>query len=497
MGVIESELGAAFAGAVKRKSNNTKKLRSGNLRSKATRTAGGSSEVMVKITGFGKGAAHVKAHLDYITRNGKLEMENEQGETFLGKDDVKRLFGDWATDIESKDISRGAKGRHREQRDTMHMMLSMPESTNPEDVRKAVRAFTKEAFSKNYEYVFALHTDQAHPHCHVTVKCLGFDGKRLNPRKADIQEWREVFAVKLREQGVDAEATPRQSRGVVRKAEPNVIRHIEAGDKTHEPRISTVKALKKIEAALEIKAELGGLPLVQKPWEAVIVEKQKVVRQAWLAAADAIENEKPPKLFNKKEPTNDRPDDRRISKTIREQQRGAALYQSNIGKSGPETPPKSFAGLRDLPRVNLVSVERSSQMLLHKDALDNVGGQRSSDHGMRRPGISTSSAPGGAGRLAGYVGAEVDNKELAGRIRSFVGAMPTMATERQQIKMDLTARMIAEANLTARTSAGIGAKPQNTMQPKAMTVPMPQRVKIPEVKPVLDQARGTEPDLDR
>ena len=491
MGVIESELGVAFGSAVKRKSNNTKQLRSNNVRAKAERTSSGSSEVMVKITGFGKGAEHVRAHLVYITRNGKLEMENDQGELFNGKEEVKELFNDW-----QKDIACGK--RHKEQRDTMHMMLSMPESTNPEDVRKSVRAFAKETFSSNHEYVFALHTDQAHPHCHVTVKCLGFDGRRLNPRKADLQQWREGFAVKLREQGVDAEATPRQSRGVVRKAESNVIRHIEAGDRTHKPRISIVNESKRKEAAREINEELGGSPLTQKPWEASIVAKQTQVRGAWLAVAFAIANDGPTKLSNKKEMNNELSNNRSIrTRSAREQQRGAAVYQSNIGKTRPEAPPRSLASLRDLPRVNLVSNKRSSQVLLHKDALDNVGGQSNSDSRVRRPGIGAYSAPGVAERLAGYVGAEFDNKELAGRIRGFVGAMPTIATERQQIKMDLTAKMIAEAKLAVTAGVAIVETPQTTAQLKIITAPIAKVVKVPEAKPTLDSNNGASNDADR
>jgi len=216
MALIEAELGSALYAEVKRKANNTQKLRVADVRAKASRVAAGSPEVMVKITGFGKGAGHVKAHLDYITRKGKLEMENDRGEIFTGKEDVKTLFKDWENDF-------AASKRHKNQRDTMHMVMSMPESTDPEAVRKAVRAFAQTTFGKNHEYVFVLHTDEPHPHCHVTVKLLGFNGKRLNPRKADLQQWREGFAEKLREQGVNAEATPRISRGVVKKAEPSVI----------------------------------------------------------------------------------------------------------------------------------------------------------------------------------------------------------------------------------------------------------------------------------
>lgn len=444
MAAIESELGTALNTAVRRKSNNTQKLRS-----KAKRTASGSSEVMLKVTGFGKGAGHVKAHMDYITRNGKLEMENDQGEVFNGKEEVKSLFKDWEKDF-------GDGKRHKEQRDTMHMMLSMPASTNPEAVRNAVREFAKETFSKNHEYVFALHTDQAHPHCHVTVKCLGFDGTRLNPRKADLQEWREKFAEKMREQGADAEATPRRSRGVVRKAEPNVIRHIERGDKTHAPRISKVTALKIKEAALEITAEAKGLPVAQKPWERSVIEQQKEVRRAWLAAADALEREDARKTFNQKENHNGRPDYKRINPDrTREGQRGAALYQSNIGESGRKTPPEPVTRLRNMPRVDLVPVERGPKVLLHTNALDNLGGERSADSGMRRAGVGAYRASGSERRIAGHSPTEKENKELAGRIRGFVGAMPVIETESQRIKSDLTKRFTKQAEVVAVTKAEI------------------------------------------
>ena len=56
------------------------------------------------------------------------------------------------------------------------------------------------------------HFDEPQVHCHVSVKAEGMDGVRLNPRKADLQRWRERFAHELRERGVEAEATRRASR---------------------------------------------------------------------------------------------------------------------------------------------------------------------------------------------------------------------------------------------------------------------------------------------
>lgn len=279
MAIIEDEFAKALSPKVRHKANTTKKLRSADqLRSTAKRVANGAPEVMVKITGFGKGAAHVKAHLDYISRNGKIELENDRGEVFTGKDEIKELFSDWKQEF-------GDSKRYKNQRDTMHVILSMPEGTDPEAVRSGAREFTRSTFSKNHEYVFALHTDEPHPHVHVTVKTRGFNGRRLHVGKDTAQAWREDFAQAMRNQGVDAEATPRQSRGVVKKSERQVIRHIERGDKTHKPRLSQVRAAKIKEVAEELSAEAKGQPAKPRPWEEKIEAAQTAIRTAWLAAA--------------------------------------------------------------------------------------------------------------------------------------------------------------------------------------------------------------------
>ena len=73
-----------------------------------------------------------------------------------------------------------------------------------------------------------LHDHQANPHVHLSVKAQSRHGQRLNPRKADLQRWRETFAYRLREWGVDAEATRQATRGQQRsersRAEPDIER---------------------------------------------------------------------------------------------------------------------------------------------------------------------------------------------------------------------------------------------------------------------------------
>jgi type IV secretory pathway VirD2 relaxase len=467
MALIEAELGNALYAAVKRKANNTKKLRAADVRAKASRVAAGSPEVMVKITGFGKGANHVKAHLDYITRKGKLEMENDRGEVFTGKEDVKTLFKDWENDFV-------ASKRHKNQRDTMHMVMSMPESTDPEAVRKAVRAFAQTTFGKNHEYVFVLHTDEPHPHCHVTVKLLGFNGKRLNPRKADLQQWREGFAEKLREQGVNAEATPRISRGVVKKAEPSVIRHIERGDKTHEPRVAKIRAAKIKEAADELSAEAKGLPVASKPWESAIKTQQNAIRQAWLAAADALEQEMPRITFNQQEAHNERPHyEHSNTERVRAGQRAAAVYQSNLEKYGQPAPPGTVASLRNVSSVTLVHHERAAKVLLQSDAPDRMERERDAHSEMRRTRVGPTRDLSGQERLEGYQSITEENKAFANCIRVFVAAMPTLDTERHQIKRDLTQRFSQQIEQTHGTVVEISPQISNG-QTKSAEQPAPR-----------------------
>jgi type IV secretory pathway VirD2 relaxase len=85
-------------------------------------------------------------------------------------------------------------------------------------LQSAVRAFAH-AELPGHRYVVVLHTHQANPHVHLSVRAEGKDGQRLNPRKADLRRWRETFAEKLRELGIEAEASPQITRGGSRRTE--------------------------------------------------------------------------------------------------------------------------------------------------------------------------------------------------------------------------------------------------------------------------------------
>lgn len=184
------------------------------------RIARKSPEVMVKITGGGRNMRQIKAHMDYISRNGELEIEDEQGLSYQGKKDVRYVRDAWRDGGHTIPYE-GEDGP----REAFNIMLSMPAGTDKTAVKDAARAVAAEHF-EGYQYAFAAHDDKGHFHVHLTVKAVGVNGKRLNPRKGDLHQWRVSFAEQLRDRGVDANASPRKARGVVQKAERQALRGI-------------------------------------------------------------------------------------------------------------------------------------------------------------------------------------------------------------------------------------------------------------------------------
>jgi diadenosine tetraphosphate (Ap4A) HIT family hydrolase len=188
----------------------------------------GAKEVLVKISGGGRDADGVQAHFEYIDRHGKLDIETDHGEVLKGKTAATELINEWALDygtVPGAPHSRnkvGPDGKRRQPRQAFNIVLSMPAGTPPQKVLQAVKKFAREEFAHQHRYAMALHAEEkgkhgTHPHVHLVVKAEHeYDGSRLNPRKADLQRWRERFAEYLTELGVAATATRREDRGFVK-----------------------------------------------------------------------------------------------------------------------------------------------------------------------------------------------------------------------------------------------------------------------------------------
>ncbi|MBS0341384.1 MAG: relaxase/mobilization nuclease domain-containing protein, partial [Proteobacteria bacterium] len=193
------------------------------------RTVSHVPEVMVKVSGGGRDSGGVIAHLSYIGRHGKLALETDEGVSAQGKDAGREIAEDWNLDLcRSQYRPKPAKGEKDFRPKLVHnIVLSMPAGTAPEKVLAAARMFARENFALQYRYAMALHTDQPHPHVHLVVKCEHEfkAGERLYIRKDTLRRWREQFAELMREQGVPANATPRQVRGQVRRPLKDPIHH--------------------------------------------------------------------------------------------------------------------------------------------------------------------------------------------------------------------------------------------------------------------------------
>ena len=178
------------------------------IRSRIEATVRRAPQVMIKVTGGGRGMKAIAAHFRYISKNGRLEIEDDRGVVEQGRNALKDIERQWRYGgAYIDDVG------HR--REALNIMLSMPKGTNAQTLLKAAREFAKIEFA-DHRYVMVLHTHQANPHVHLSVKAESKHGARLNPRKADLHRWRETFAERLREWGVDAEASRQAARGVVR-----------------------------------------------------------------------------------------------------------------------------------------------------------------------------------------------------------------------------------------------------------------------------------------
>ena len=210
----------------------------------------------------------ISAHFRYISKNGRLDMEDERGETTRGRDAVHELTEDWRFGGSLID----EVGYRRE---AFNIMLSMPRGSDPLIVLRAAREFAQTELA-DHKYLMVLHDHQANPHVHISVRAEAKHGQRLNPRKADLQRWRETFAEKLRGYGIEAEATRQTTRGCSR--DPDTLWRIKAragdrlrngqqdsknGSRSHASRAYAAEAWNHLGRALTMSGDPADLNLAR------------------------------------------------------------------------------------------------------------------------------------------------------------------------------------------------------------------------------------------
>ena len=106
--------------------------RAAAVRARIEATVRRAPQVMVKVTGGGRGMAAIAAHFRYITKNGRLDIEDDRGVVERGKDAVREIERQWQYG--------GAKiGQEGHRREAFNIMLSMPRGTDRGVRRTRVR----------------------------------------------------------------------------------------------------------------------------------------------------------------------------------------------------------------------------------------------------------------------------------------------------------------------------------------------------------------------
>ena len=244
------------------------------------RTVSGVPEVMVKVSGGGKSANAVQAHLSYIDRHDQLEVYTDEGEKLQGKEVSHYLVDDWNLDAGKGQYRPGPKEGEKDRRPKQvhNIVFSMPAGTPPAKLLAATQKFAREKFALQHRYAMVLHTDQGHPHVHLVVKAQGEDGERLYIRKATLREWREDFAGYLRKLGVAANATPAALRGKPKdRKKDGIYRALKRGQSTFMRR--------KVE---RVAAELRRGQLTPEPRKAKLLATRSRIVADWNATTTLL-----------------------------------------------------------------------------------------------------------------------------------------------------------------------------------------------------------------
>lgn len=246
-----------------------------------SRTVQRTPEVMVKMLNQGgTGLGAVGRHINYLDRDGELEIHTDEGERLKGKGADEMLIDDWDLDLEEKRRTAELKPRTMgKPLKLVHKVLfSMPAGTPPQKVLAAVKEFAREEFGAKHRYAMVLHTDEPHPHVHMVVKAMGNDGKRLNIRRDTVRHWRQEFARHLREQGVAANATDRRVRGEVKPQKTDGIhRAAMRGASTHWR-----------QRTVAVARELNRRDVEPEPGKARLLETRQEVLRGWRAVGDEL-----------------------------------------------------------------------------------------------------------------------------------------------------------------------------------------------------------------
>lgn len=251
-------------------------LRSPRFRAALRRAMSGAPQAVLAHAQTIHSQGALRANLDYISRKGELVLEGRDGEKVVGRHEAFERADDWRRD------------RHGVQERlclAYAWIASAPPGTPYEPVFAAASAFCRDTLGGRTDFLLARHDDEPHPHCHVTIRAQTDDGLQWKPSTRDLMEMRAAFAARLRERGVEIDASPRWARGVATRTASRPVRWLQhdymAG---HAPEPLFVQ--RDVDEAFALAREGKS---DERPWEERIKATRRQVTAGYLQIADRLE----------------------------------------------------------------------------------------------------------------------------------------------------------------------------------------------------------------
>lgn len=199
-------------------SKSTFKFKSNKTKESDKIVSNKSNEVVVKITSSGKSYNRIKSHLDYISRNGKIEILTNDGEILKSPKERHDLTGRFYERVLSES----------DKRETLNIVFSF-NGASKKDIIECVNETLKDKYPDN-DFCVSFHDDTGKPHCHVVLKLMSNKRKRINPRKNDLQQIREIFSSRLNKLNYESLATSKKPKYHYKNTNYHSVKIVEFGE---------------------------------------------------------------------------------------------------------------------------------------------------------------------------------------------------------------------------------------------------------------------------
>lgn len=169
----------------------------------------------VKVTGRKRGdLQQLTRHIEYVTRNGKLEFHTSDGDTLAGPSTKHELLARWRPNL-GKDPPVGSTEREAEKYvRAIALIVSTPKGITKEQLEPMVQQFAMTAIGPAARFGFAIHEDKDNTHAHIVIPAVGHDGRKIQLDKEELQRLRVEWARAAADHGLFLDASNRFERGL-------------------------------------------------------------------------------------------------------------------------------------------------------------------------------------------------------------------------------------------------------------------------------------------